>query len=151
MSTQNDVEALLSAVRALVASRPEPVDPLLLTAEQRVDAAAHRCSVPGADSAGVPVSDALLRDFARLTLIAAADETAQAGEEREMRHNKGDTEPPAAPVSGAPGLDPATLRALVGELLHDELREGVARQLSDDLFQRLREELDRRLGPDPTG
>lgn len=143
MSAPDDVEDLLHAVRALIAARPAAADPLLLTADQRVDATADQDT--STEDQG-PGKDAVLRSFARLTRIAAAEVTAEPAACGAAPSVSGESQIKAV---GLP--DTETLRAIIGEVLRDELQKGAGRHLSEDLFRRLQAELDRRLGADPAG
>ncbi|MCV6595584.1 MAG: hypothetical protein OIF40_00685 [Mangrovicoccus sp.] len=131
MTKQGDVEALLGAVRALVSSRFEDADPLLLTSEHCI---AHGVQPHvHVEAAGQPSasSDLVLRDFARLTLITPVelDGEGVAAENAE----------------GEPDL--AALRALIREVFREEVRARMGPRINQNIRKIVQQELDRRLDP----
>lgn len=133
MNTQDDVEALLSAVRTLVASRDEEsADPLMLTADQRVDPVSAPTSV--GDGYILPEGDAVLRDFARLTLVSAPDIPAPL------------TDAVGGAARGRAEPDLVVQRALIRELLSEDAFIRAGPRFDNDIRRIMQEELDRHLG-----
>ncbi|MCR9085302.1 MAG: hypothetical protein NXH97_01015 [Rhodobacteraceae bacterium] len=147
MTPPKDIEALMTAVRALVSARVgEGADPLVLTSEHRIGPEPQ--TAPERDDTASPVGDAVLRDFARLTLIAAADAPADDQGRGAAVIEGPDQTDAAAPadlgLGGGPGPDLTELRAVIRDILRDELRDDMGRQITDSIHRLLREELDRR-------
>lgn len=145
MTTPKDIEALLSAVRALVAERTEAAsDPLVLTDAHRIGSPRETATDEAASSPSG--RDVLLRDFARLTLIAATEENEGATAVGD-RAGSATTAQSELPLAAGVGHDVAALRTLVRDILRDELREDKGRHITDSILRVLQEELDRRADP----
>lgn len=132
----------MGQVRKLVAPRVTDAPPLVLRADQRVSASgAGRLTRPPRTITGHRQT-AIRSSAARLTAIDIVDPP---------RDVLGPpvTSPASHRADQGPGAvngpDLTAIRAMVCDVLRDEFREGMARHLSDELYQRLREDLDRRL------
>jgi len=126
MTKQDDVEALLGAVRDLVSSRMEGKDPLLLTADQRVEFE-EIGPQPASDDAGRGLSsgDRVLRDFARLSLISPVE--------------PGDNDPDEP--------DLAALRDLIREIFREEVRSRMGPRINKNIRRIIEKELGQRANP----
>lgn len=151
MTGQVDVEALLSAVRTLIAAREEAENsPLVLTEDQRIADPIQPEEAPDGDGYVLPRGSAVLRDFARLTLAERDDDHSDAdGYEPDEPFGGADADPLEHGSTDDAATEPAelaALRALVREVLRDEVRSRIGHRISDDIRRIVREELDTRFG-----
>ncbi|MEM1385944.1 MAG: hypothetical protein AAGG06_20225 [Pseudomonadota bacterium] len=145
MTAKKDVEALLSAVRALVAERADAAsDPLVLTDAHRIGPS--RPSESEGERSGPPARDALLRDFARLTRIIATEGDGASAAVAD-REGAGLFAQPEQQRVVATEPDMTALRSLVRDILRDELQEDMGRHIADSIQRVLEEELVRRADP----
>lgn len=168
MTQSDDIEGLLTAVRSLISSRSaQGKSPLVLTEDQRIVAPEPS---PDGDGYVLPKGDAVLQDFARLTLarapepddqsIAATEETLKADLPTEAKEKTGEGEEAdahEAPVgvgddqSDKEPDDLAALRELVREVFREEVRSRFGKKINENIQRIVEHELDKRLGPPSAG